>query len=209
MKLQLKKATALPAPNWHPNFRNSEVLPDLKVVRTTFFVNVASITVALAAVLFTVFREYNAISLRGEIAAAEKRIEATAADNSRLLGLNREFSEAARKFAEAEKFLGAPIVASELLVALSRSLPGYMDFTGVVYENDQLVLRGTIRGASDTASTRVSGYLDTLRGDATLGKRFPDISLTSLLRDPRTQGLSFEILLRPGAAPSAANPAKT
>ena len=43
------EASAAPAvPNWHPNFRNFEKLPDIKVVRTAFFVNGAAVSVALA-----------------------------------------------------------------------------------------------------------------------------------------------------------------
>ena len=34
-------------PAWHPNFRNYQQLPDIKVVRTAFFVNGAAVFVAL------------------------------------------------------------------------------------------------------------------------------------------------------------------
>lgn len=204
MKLPLKRTAPVYAPNWHPSFRDSTALPDLKVVRTSFFVNLVCVTVASAGLLFTVFREYTAANIRADIGQKQAQIQDEQAQNGRLLARNREFAEASKKFAEAAAFVRAPVVASDLLAALSRSLPANMDFTSVAYDKEQLTLRGTISGASDDASTRLSAYLDVLRQDALLGAGFPDVSLTSLQRDARTQGLSFEILMRPAPASPAA-----
>jgi Tfp pilus assembly protein PilN len=201
MKLPRRKSQASAMPNWHPNFRNAATLPDLKVIRTSFFVNLLCVTLGVAAFLFTVYREYLAFSIRGEIQEAERRIENASARNNKLLALNREFQEGANKFAEVKEFTSAPLQASSLLVALSRSLPEYMDFTSVLYEGRQLTLRGTIRGTSDTASARVQAYSDVLRQDEILGPHFPDVSVAKLDRDGRTQGLTFEILLKPPAPP--------
>jgi len=205
MKLPHKKNQETGVLNWHPDFRDASALPDLKVVRTSFIVDFLCITVASVVLLWTAFREYKAFSLRAEISAAEQAMEGKNVRNNELLAQNKEFNETTRRFMEAEKFLQAPFNASELLSALSRSLPGNMDFTAIGYDSSVLTLKGTIRGASETASTRVSAYQDVLRNDKFIGGLFPDVSLTSLLRDPRTQGLSFEIVLKTTAA-SAAKP---
>ncbi|HEX9781152.1 MAG TPA: hypothetical protein VGA56_00270 [Opitutaceae bacterium] len=204
MKLQLKAKAPAKSSNWHPSFRADDRLPDLKVVRTSFFINIIFFTAAAGAILFTAYREYIAISLRSDTQKALARIEAAGAQNSQFLSMSNEFSIAAKKFTEIEKFRKAPFQSSELLVALSRTLPATIDFTTVTYNKDLLMLRGSIRGASDTASARLTAYLDILRQEALIGGVFPDISLTSLLRDPRTQGLSFEIILKPDAAARAA-----
>jgi Tfp pilus assembly protein PilN len=208
MKLSPKKSHATAAAYWHPDFRDVAALPDLKVVRTSFFVNVVCITLATIALLFTAYREYEAFSRRSEINAAEESMTAKQARNNELLGLSREFSEMNLRFQEAEKFMQAPFVASELLIALSASLPNHMDFTRVAYGDGVLTLRGTIRGASETASTRVAAYQDVLRQDKLLGTLFPDVSLKSLDRDPRTQGLSFELVLKAPKGPATATPKK-
>lgn len=204
MKLQLKRAPVVYAPHWHPNFRNTVALPDLKVIRTTFFINVACITVAAAALLFTVYREYTAYNLRDQIASGQARIKSVSEQNAKLLAMNKEFAESTRKFTEVSDFVAAPFVGSDLLRALSRSLPRHMEFTAVIWENEQLVLRGTISGASETATSHLTAYLDVLRGDEAIGPKFPDISPTSLLRDPRTQGMTFEITLKREQAKSDA-----
>lgn len=208
MKLPHKKAQAVALPNWHPDFRDVSALPDLKVVRTSFFVNVLCLTAALAAVLASAHREYNAMNMRTEIQQTETAIESNTARNKELLALNKEFMEAAQRFKEAGTFLDVPFVTSDLLVALSHSLPNYMDFTRVQYEENVLTLSGTIRGASETASTRVSAYLDVLHEETLIGKLFPDISIKSLDRDPRTQGLTFQIVLKTTEAAKAAKSAK-
>ncbi|RME67638.1 MAG: hypothetical protein D6781_12810 [Verrucomicrobia bacterium] len=200
MKLQLKrKSEPAVLPRWHPDFRNPELLPDLKVVRTSFFLNVICATLAVAALLMTAFREYTAASIRRDIEAAERRIEETRQENARYLALNREFMEAAKKLTESHEFMKSSLKASEVLIALSRSLPITMDFTTITYNGESMTLQGNIRGLSETASSRLDAYLDVLRNDPVVGKQFPNVKLTSLLRNPSAQGLQFEIHLSPEA----------
>ena len=45
------EASAPEAPAWHPNLRIASSLPDTKVVRTAFFVNGATMLVAIALLL--------------------------------------------------------------------------------------------------------------------------------------------------------------
>jgi Tfp pilus assembly protein PilN len=180
------------------NFRIQDGLPDLKPIRTSFFVNLLFITVAAAALLFTAHREFLGYEIRTEIDLANERVESVSARNNHLLSLNKEFYDAAAIISSAEEFGKGQMVASKLLIALSRSLPQSMDFSSVTFESNTLILRGSVRGASETSSNRVSAYLDVLRNDEFIGPQLSQISLTSLVRDPRTQGMSFEIVLKPG-----------
>lgn len=198
MKLLRKSAQSNKAGNWHVNFRIPDGLPDLKPIRTSFFVNLLFITIAAGALLFTAHREFLGFEIQSEIDLANQRVESVASRNNHLLELNKEFNDAAVIIASAEDFGKGQMIASELLIALSTSLPQIMDFSSVTFENNNLVLRGTVRGASETSSTRVSAYLDVLRQDETIGPQLSQISLTSLVRDPRTQGMTFEIVLKPG-----------
>jgi hypothetical protein len=207
MKLQLKKAEIIFAPNWHPDFRNAGALPDLKVVRTSFFLNAVCITLTAAALLLTAYREYTAYSIRTEIRQSEHRMEAIKGQNAKLLEMSKEFVDGSRKFAEIEKFSASALVASELLVALSRTMPSAVDFSSVVFDSEQLVLHGAIRGASETASTRLTAYLEVLRQDPVLGARFPEVSLTNMSRDAGSTGLSsFDITMKPAPAKPESKP---
>jgi hypothetical protein len=199
MNLLRKDSSTSAMSNWHPNFRNAAALPDLKVIRTSFFVNVFCVTLGAAAVLFTAHREFLASNYRSEIEQAERRLGSASARNNQLLGLNREFQAGVDKFAEARDFTNTPLKASDLLVALSRSLPETMEFTTVVFEGGRLTLRGNIQGTPETASTGVQAYSGVLQKDPVLGRHFPEISVAKLDRDSRTQGLAFEMLLKPPA----------
>jgi len=209
MKLQLKRSgQPAYAPNWHPNFRNTQLLPDLKVVRTTFFINALCIAIASAVLMFTGYREFQAFDLRSNMSAANQSIEAQRAENDRLLGLNREFMDGVRKFEEANAFVSARISGTKLLIALGSSLPELMEFTAITYEKNLLSLRGTIKADSESASQRASAYLDALRGDPFIGQVFTDISLTNLQRDTGSQGMSFEILLKQPEQTDGRKPAR-
>lgn len=209
MKLPLKRSgQAAQAPNWHPNFRNTQLLPDLKVVRTTFFINATCIAVASAALMLTGYREYQAFNLRANISDAQQRMEKAREENDKHLAANRKFMEGMRKFDEARDFIGAQITGTKLLVALATTLPELMEFTAISYENRQLLLRGTIKLDSEAASQRASAYLDVLRAEPYIGEEFSEISLTTLQRDQANQGMSFEILLKQPAVADGRKPAK-
>lgn len=208
MKLQLNRSSQpVYAPNWHPNFRNTQLLPDLKVVRTTFFINATCIALAAAALMFTSYREYQAYDYRSKIAAAHTRMEELKAQNEKLLAGNKQFMDGVHKFEEASEFAASRIAGTSLLTSLAASLPELMEFTAVTYEKNNLILRGTIKLDSETASQRVSAYLDVLRADAYIGEAFTDISLTNLQRDSGS-GMSFEILLKQPEVPSNRKPVR-
>lgn len=197
MKLPLKRnGQAVSTPHWHPNFRNTQLLPDLKVVRTTFFINAVCIALASAALMLTGYREYQAFGLRSSMSQARKHMEEAKEQNEKYLASNRKFMDGVRKFDEAREFIGSRISGTKLLTALATTLPELMEFSGVAYEKEQLVLRGVIRLDSETASQRASAYLETLRADPYVGGQFTDISLNSFQRDAANQGMSFEIVLK-------------
>ena len=68
LKKKSDASTAAQVPPWHPNFRNYEKLPDVKQVRTAFFVNAAAITVALALLTYFGVQEWQLRSLNAQIA---------------------------------------------------------------------------------------------------------------------------------------------
>ena len=73
--LKKKSDAAAPAvPAWHPNFRDYEKLPDVKVVRTAFFINAAAIVVVLALGIYVGINEYKLKELRKQIQEADAQI---------------------------------------------------------------------------------------------------------------------------------------
>lgn len=209
MKLPLNRSSQPAyAPNWHPNFRNTQLLPDLKVVRTTFFINASCIAMAAAALMFTGYREYQAYEFRSRMSEARQRMQEMGEENEKLLNLNKEFMAGLRKFEEAEQFAASRISPTRLLTSIAGVVPELFELSEISYGKTQLVLKGTIKLDSETASQRASAFLDTLRGDPFLGTTFTEISLTNLQRDNSSQGMSFEILLKQADPNAGRKPAR-
>src|SRR4051812_44858078 len=76
MLSKLKKSDAGPPvqPFWHADFRNREKLPDIKVVRTSFWTNGPYIFVATAIAMYFGIQEWHLYRLNQQIDAAEARI---------------------------------------------------------------------------------------------------------------------------------------
>jgi hypothetical protein len=198
-----KKSDADPAarPQWHPNFRNFERLPDTKVVRTTFFVNTAAIGAALCLLLWLGYREYHIHSLREQIADANADIASNLKQNTDAIRLSQLFSAEERKLTEAMAFLRAPISLAEYINILGESLPKEISIEFAEARMGEasggiFILRGLVAGTPDQASGTASSYVDTLRAHPRLGSVFNPITLTNLNRDAASGFLSFEILLK-------------
>src|SRR5207244_3711979 len=78
LSLLKKKSDAAVAPQmpaWHPNFRNYAKLPDIKVVRTAFFINGVAITITLAAMIYLGIQEWQLRSINNQIADWQRQID--------------------------------------------------------------------------------------------------------------------------------------
>lgn len=190
-----KKEAVTSQSNWHPNFRIAESLPDLKVVRTDFFINAVSLSLAAVALFVLAIREYKTFNLKSEIATWEEKIESSRAQNLSFLKLNADFRNEMVKFEEVRDFVATDLKVTDFLEALGPTIPEGLDLDSMAFGDERVVIRGTIIGNSETASIALSDYLDVLRQNPGIGPRFTDISLTSLVRDARSTALSFEIVL--------------
>lgn len=200
--LQLKKRDAAPAvaPAWHPNFRNFERLPDTKVVRTNFFINVAAVAIALVLGGLVGWREYQAGVLRGQAATLQTEIDQRKKQSDEGLRLTRLFNEEDKKFAEAAAFVKTPMLPTELLHLLGASLPAEIQLEFVDYRptdaDPRCTLRGLAAGTKDQASGAASAYVETLRTQPRFAEVFASVNLTTINADPRTGSLIFEIVMK-------------
>jgi hypothetical protein len=204
LKLPLtRRSDAAPAaaPLWHPNFRNFERLPDTKVVRTTFFITVASITLASVLLLWLGYREMQVHNLRAQVNEAQASIDRNQKQYNEAVRFSKQFAEEERKLAEAVAFTRAPILPSEFVLELARTLPHEVQIELVDMRltdagGNLLLLRGLVAGTKDQASGSASSYVDTLRTSARLAPVFDSVNLKALNPDPKTGYLVFEIEMK-------------
>ncbi|MFA5264784.1 MAG: hypothetical protein WC378_13255 [Opitutaceae bacterium] len=199
MQLLQKKKPEAASPTiqaWHPNFRNYERLPDIKVVRTVFFINAAAITIAIAVAGFVGHQEYMLASIHSQIVEVQARIDRDKKVSDQAIALFAKFQAGEKKLQEIDAFLKARPAVSPLLLRLGETLPKNIALSQFDAREKVVILGGIVRGAPELASGQANAYVEQLRKDKEIGALFDDISLTNVSRDPQSGRLNIELSLR-------------
>jgi hypothetical protein len=154
---------------WHPDFRDVRKLPDVKVVRTAFFINGA---LAVAAVLLggtLAFREWQVREVAGKITEEEAKLARDRPLSEAALKQYQAFREDHARVDEVAGFVAARPSVPRLLRRLGETLPPELALDGFELREDGLALRFTVRGDALAASGLATRYLEALRGDAAMG----------------------------------------
>ena len=202
-QLLRKKGDAGPvaAPHWHPNFRNYERLPDTKVVRTAFFVNVLTGAVAACLLLYTGFNEFRIRSLNQQIEDSQAQIDARSAQNAEALRLSQLFAEEEKKLGDATGFSAVAIPPTEFVALLGETLPkeiaiDYLDMRYADTNGPMIVLRGLASGSPEQASGAASSYADVFRTHPRFIASVEKADITNVNRDTSRGLITFEVVLR-------------
>jgi hypothetical protein len=177
--LKLKKSDRSPGllvPPWHPNFRNFERLPDVKVVRTSFFVNGVAVAVTLALLACFGLQEYKLHEIRLQADDWQHQIEANQKASAQAVQLYQKFQAEEKKSTEAGAFVKADFVLSNFIIELAQTLPKNIGLDYIEIFNGGVTLRGTVRGSPDEAFSAASAYIDQLRANPHIGPNFENIS---------------------------------
>lgn len=190
------EANAAPAvPLWHPNFRNYEKLPDIKVVRTAFFVNGAAVSIALALAIYFGSQEWQLHVLHGQVADAQRQIDHDKKDSDLAVALFKKFQAEEAKINDVDAFVRSKPVVSELLLRLGQTLPGNIAIDSIDLRDTGLSLKLTVRGTPEAASSYANAYLEQLRADKDFA-RFDDFQMPNVDRNASTGRLAVDIFMR-------------
>lgn len=196
-KLKKKSEVAVPlVPAWHPDFRNFEQLPDIKVVRTAFYTNGIAVVIALMMLFWLGYREYQLHDLSRQVAVWQRQIDRDRKTSTIAVGQYKKFQAEALRVTEVENFIKSKPIFSEIVLHLAETLPASVAIDGLDFRDLTLNFRGTIRGTPDLASGYASTYLQQLKADSFFIERFGEITLAGLTPNPQSGRLQFEIKLR-------------
>ena len=197
-------ASAAPAlPNWHPNFRNYEKLPDIKVVRTAFFVNGAAVSLALALGIFFGFKEWQLRVLKIQIAEEQRKIDRDKRPSDLAIAQYKKFQAEEARVNEVAAFVKSKQLVSALLMRLGETLPNNIAIDNIDLRVDGLALRLSVRGDAVAASGYATVYLDQLKADKELS-HFGEFTFTGTpTRNPSTGRMAVEFSLKLKPAPAA------
>jgi hypothetical protein len=191
------KAAVSLVPSWHPNFRNFDRLPDVKVVRTSFFVNCAAIVITMGFLLYFGLQEYNLHGIRVQIGDLDRQISDNSKPSEQAVRLYRLFQDEEKKVAGVVDFLKTDFIQSDFVIELGQSLPKNIALNSIdVYEGGASI-RGIVRGtSSDEASGEAQSYINQLQADPSLSQKFATITMPNIDRGSKPNELVFEILMK-------------
>jgi hypothetical protein len=190
-------ADAPPAlPAWHPNFRNYKKLPDVKVVRTAFFVNGLAIVAAVSLVAYAGFREYQLNALKSQIAEVQAQIDRDKKVSDQAVALFKKFQAEEAKITEVDAFVKSKPVVSALILRLAHTLPKNVAIDNIDIRDTGMTLRLSVKGEAAAASGYAEAYMQQLRADKELSQFEPAAFTTTPTRNAGTGKLAVEFQLR-------------
>ena len=149
-------------PYWRPDFRDPSTLPDIKVVRTDFLVNVVSVVLLAVIAVFVLQREYRAWALKGRIASLDDDIRLAEPDDRTFIKQSQDFRESGQYIVEMNSFYEAPFSAHELLVELAMLKQEELMFTQVTLSESIATPK---RGAKPVAGPKPIEYQIRIDGE--------------------------------------------
>lgn len=196
LKKKSETAAVSQVPAWHPNFRNYEKLPDIKVVRTAFFVNAAAISVAVALLIYFGFQEWQLRTLNLQIADWQRQIDRDKKASAEAVALFKKFQAEETKINEVDAFVKSKPLVSAIVVRLAETLPPNIALDNLDLREAGMTMRFSVRGAPDAASGHATAYLELLKADPEISKRFDEFTFTSTpTRNPNTGRMVVEFFL--------------
>ncbi|MEN9661203.1 MAG: hypothetical protein RL324_152 [Verrucomicrobiota bacterium] len=200
------EASTSQVPAWHPNFRNYQKLPDIKVVRTAFFINGFAALIAIGLVVGTVVREFELYKKKESIAQIQAQIDKDEPESKKAIALFNKFKEEEKRANDVEVFVKSRPLFSEILQRFAETRPKNVAIKGIDLRENGIVLRVGVRGDAVTANTDHVNYVELLKKVRFLTDNFDPAEIKAANTDPTTGHLEGEIHLAPKTA--AKEPAK-
>jgi hypothetical protein len=176
---------------WKTNFRIVKALPDIKAVRSAFFVNFAVITLTIILLTVWAFFEWQAVMVGQMLLSNNAEIAKRKKDNTELLRQSSEFERWASLINEIQGFVGLPMKPSQFLSAVGSSRSPRMLLSGMAYHLELrsqpapgkkaptktevyvITLTGSVTGSGDAAAHSIQTFRAHLEGlDVFRGKKF-------------------------------------
>jgi hypothetical protein len=200
------EATTSQVPAWHPNFRNYQKLPDIKVVRTAFFINGFAALIAIGLIVGTVVREFDLYKKKESIAQIQAQIDKDEPESKKAIALFNKFKDEEKRANDVEAFVKSRPLVSEILQRFAETRPKNIAIKGIDLRENGIVLRVSVRGDAVTANTDHVNYVELLKKVRFLTDNFDPAEIKAANTDPTTGYLEGEIHLAPKVA--AKEPAK-
>lgn len=188
--------------NWHPDFRDLEVLPDIKIIRTDFIVNLVAAIVGMTFLWMFVNQYFSISKKSSEIAELTQKIDTKNRDDRESFKLSQEFDQRAEPVRDLVKFYEAPLVPYELIEVLGDTCPDSLMYESLVYSPPRdedsgytITMKGVVRHKEDDGFQILADYVEMLEGLEMLKDTVDTIEARPLGVDDVTDLISFSITI--------------
>ena len=207
MKIQIKGTKRELGTPWHQDFRNPESLPDIKVIRTQFFLNFVAVLLPMVVAIFWVQKEMAISVLKGDIEKLESQKTSMKADNAKLVGYSRDFMKESAKLDVLGDYYYNLFSVSEMIAGISEKVPEEITLSSVRIEKGTRVVGkevhdiwesqivGFISQESQDAINVVNSFVEELEKVDVFAPYLEQAFLDSLNRDQATDTLNFIVSL--------------
>lgn len=193
-KPKKSESSSSKTPSWHLDFRNTDGLPDVKPIRTSFFINALAGVVVAGITINFLNQELKLYTLGNEVQQIDAQIAADRPASVSAVKKFQEFRAEEKKLKEVATFADQKILPSEFLLRLGEILPDHIIVDTMDSRGGEFTIRGSVSGSPDEASGRASALVETLNTDEVFDPLFDNAALTSLARNVGTGLLAFEIV---------------
>ena len=178
--------------NWRPDFRDRQSLPDIRTVRTTFFITAIAVTIAVMSVMHVGFQEYNIYSLGKKIEEGNAEISSRQDLHVKAIGMKNLFLAEEKRIDEINTFEERQLAASDLILDSGKSLSPGMSLLSIEYIDEKAVFQGFVL-ASEEADSLLKDYIEKLRNVDSLKDRYADINQVLVERESGTDLIKFHL----------------
>lgn len=191
-----KPADFTQEPYWHLDFRDLPSLPEDRVVRVRFLVNICAGVLTLILVAVVGWQLLARRAIAGQLRFWDEKIARVGGEYQALQLVMRDYAQESGKIRDAYNLIYTPFVPSALVIEIGRTLPSRMTVDMIGYASGGVTIRGSLAEPPERASRVLGHYVETLRNDGQIGSLFRDISAPSLARGKQDDLFNFEIVLK-------------
>ncbi|GHB94254.1 hypothetical protein [Cerasicoccus arenae] len=199
------------APNWRPDFRDNDALPDVKAVRTNFLVNFVALALAILSVGWFGYTEFQGMTIQSQIEDLQAGINSESAKNRTNLKDSSAFAKESPKAEDLVAFYKGYEYPLDVLMQLSSSRPetialqsitlgkgsrnaGTQKRPNIVY-SPQYTLRGVLKGDNVEALQELDEYKIILQELELFSERLKSIDVSVPKRNQTLGLFEFTIVI--------------
>ncbi|WP_221774700.1 hypothetical protein [Pelagicoccus albus] len=179
--------------NWRPDFRDLEDLPELRAVRTQFFLPTLFLVIAGVTIVFSVLREVHVKNIQQNIESLKVEIASYQEKHDAKVELNSGFMNTTRTLDEIVQFRSGRLLGSDFLLAVSSRLLEGMYLSRIEYIEGRASIEGNLKVSAEEASRLVDKFMVSLEEADVLQGLLDDYKLTSLERSAGGAHFNFRI----------------